>query len=120
MNKWDVAFQFFLFQLFPFMFLMSPIYIITIYISINYIGYRKGTYPENRNWNAEQLERSAVCSQLLFPYQAIECLADFVHNADGISIDVEPALQGNLLEVQPHMSVGEAVGHGDELPVEEA
>lgn len=92
MNKWDVAFQFFLFQLFPFMFLMSPIYIITIYISINYIGYRKGTYPENRNWNRNNWNARPCCSQLLFPYQAIECLADFVHYADGISIDVEPAL----------------------------
>ena len=41
MNKWDVAFQFFLFQLFPFMFLMPPIYIITIYNIISYIVLRK-------------------------------------------------------------------------------
>ena len=61
-----------------------------------------------------------MCSQLLFPYQAIECLSDFVHHADGISLDIEPALQGNLLEVQSDMSVGEAVGHCDELPVEDA
>jgi len=53
----------------------------------------------------------------LLLYEAIESLADLEHHVDGEEVLIEVPVDMEFLEVETHEAV--AVGHGDELAVED-